>query len=164
MVRTPTNINRETRIRPMVEGDAEVVAELATELGFPNEIEAIHRRIRPIGQTDLLLVVADASDKPVGFIQAHRVCIIEVGFRVEILGLVVSSSARRKGIARMLIGEVELWAQKIGAEVVSVRSNTKRAEAHLFYPAMGYKQIKTQAVYEKRPGGRESKKLEESEK
>jgi len=52
----------------------------------------------------------------------------------------------------LLIEEVELWARKIGAEVVSVRSNTKRAEAHSFYPAMGYKQIKTQAVYEKRTG------------
>ena len=137
----------------MVEADAEVVAELATELGYPNEIEAMRRRIRPIGEADLLLVATDGSDKPVGFIQAHRVCIIEVGFRVEILGLVVSSIARRKGIARMLIGEVELWAKKMGgAEVVSVRSNAKRAEAHLFYPAMGYKQIKTQAVYEKRTG------------
>ena len=133
----------------MVEPDAEVVAKLATELGYPNEIETLRRRIRPIGETDLLLVAVDARDKPVGFIQAHRVCIIEVGFRVEILGLVVSSTARRKGIARLLIEEVELWARKIGAEVVSVRSNTKRAEAHLFYPAMGYKQIKTQAVYEK---------------
>jgi GNAT superfamily N-acetyltransferase len=148
-------MNRETRIRPMIEADAEVVAELATELGYPNEIKAIRRRIRPIGETDLLLVAVDASDKPVGFIQAHRVSIIEVGFRVEILGLVASSTARRKGIARALIEEVELWAQKIGAEVVSVRSNTKRAEAHLFYPAMGYKQIKTQAVYEKRIGGSE---------
>ena len=134
----------------MLEADAEVAAELATELGYPNEVETLRRRIRPIGKTDLLLVAADGSDEPVGFIQAHCVCIIEVGFRVEILGLVVSSAARRKGIARALIGEVELWANKIGAEVVSVRSNTKRAEAHFFYPALGYKQIKTQAVYEKR--------------
>ena len=100
----------------MVEADAEVVAELATQLGYPNEIEAIHRRICPIGEVDLLLVAADGSDRPVGFIQAHRVCIIEVGLRVEILGLVVSSTARRKGIARTLIEEVELWAKKIGAE------------------------------------------------
>jgi GNAT superfamily N-acetyltransferase len=133
----------------MVEADAEVVAELAMQLGYPNEIEAIRGRIWPIGNADLLLVAADTNDKPVGFIQAHRVCIIEVGSRVEILGLVVSSTARRNGIARTLVGEVELWAKKTGAEVVSVRSNTKRAEAHFFYPAMGYKQIKTQAVYEK---------------
>jgi GNAT superfamily N-acetyltransferase len=133
----------------MIDADAEAVATLARELGYPNEIEAIRGRIRAIGESDLLLVALDASDKAVGFIQGHCVCIIEVGFRVEILGLVVSSSTRRSGIGRRLIAEVENWASKIGAEVVSVRSNTKRIEAHLFYPAMGYKQIKTQAVYEK---------------
>ena len=133
----------------MVEADAEVVAELAAELGYPNEIEAIRRRIRPIGDADLLLVATDPNDRAMGFIQAHRVCIIEAGIRVEILGLVVSSKARRMGIARRLISEVELWARKIGSDLVSVRSNTQRAEAHIFYPAMGYKKIKTQAVYEK---------------
>jgi GNAT superfamily N-acetyltransferase len=133
----------------MIEADAEAVTALAAELGYANEIEAIRRRIRPIGRSDLLLVAVDASDHPVGFIHAHRVCIIEVGSRVEILGLVVSSTARRKGIAQRLVEEVESWANSIGVETVSVRSNIKRTEAHLFYPAMGYKKIKTQAVYEK---------------
>ena len=88
------------RIRRMAAKDAEVVATLAGELGYPNEVEAIRTRIRAIGESDLLLVAVDATDRPVGFIQAHRVCVIEVGFRVEILGLVVLSSARRSGIAR----------------------------------------------------------------
>jgi len=133
----------------MAETDAEVVAMLAGELGYPNQVEMIRARVRAIGESDLLLVAMDANDKAVGFIQAHRVCIIEVGLRVEILGLVVSSSARRSGIGRRLIAEVERWATNIGAEAVSVRSNTKRIEAHIFYPALRYKKIKTQAVYEK---------------
>jgi GNAT superfamily N-acetyltransferase len=137
------------RIRRMTETDAEVVATLARELGYPNEIESIRERIRAISDLDLLLVAVDAMDRPIGFIQAHRVCIIEVGFRVEILGLVVSSSARRSGIGRRLIDEAERWAKHIGAEAISVRSNTKRTEAHVFYPALGYTKIKTQAVYEK---------------
>jgi GNAT superfamily N-acetyltransferase len=139
------------RIRRMAETDAEVVATLARELGYPNEVESIRERIRAISRSDLdlLLVAADATDRPTGFIQAHRVCIIEVGFRVEILGLVVSSSARRSGIGRRLIDEAERWAKHIGAEAISVRSNTKRTEAHVFYPALGYTKIKTQAVYEK---------------
>jgi len=131
------------------EADAETAATLAGELGYPNEGEMIRARVRAIGEADLLLVAVDASDKAVGFIQAHRVCIIEVGFQVEILGLVVSSSARRSGIGQRLIEEAERWAKRIGAEVVSVRSNTKRIEAHTFYPALGYKKIKTQALYEK---------------
>jgi GNAT superfamily N-acetyltransferase len=129
--------------------DAEVVATLAGELGYPNEVEPIRARIRAIGESDLLLVAVDTGDNAIGFIHAHRVCIIEVGLRVEILGLVVSSSARRSGIARGLIEEAERWAKNIGAEAISVRSNTKRIEAHLFYPALGYRKIKTQAVYEK---------------
>ena len=133
----------------MAETDAEVVAALAAELGYPSETEAIRVRIRAIGESDLLLVAVDTGDKAIGFIQAHRVCIIEVGLRVEILGLVVSSSARRSGIARRLIEEAETWAKNIGADAISVRSNTNRIEAHLFYPALGYKKIKTQAVYEK---------------
>jgi len=133
----------------MAEADAEVVVTLAGELGYPNETEAIRVRIRAIGESDLLLVAVDAGDRAIGFIQAHRVCIIEVGFRVEILGLIVSSSARRSGIARGLIEEAEAWAKSIDADAISVRSNTKRIEAHLFYPALGYKKIKTQAAYEK---------------
>jgi predicted N-acetyltransferase YhbS len=135
----------------MAETDAEVVATLASKLGYPNEVESIRERIRAISQSDLdlLLVAVDSPDRPIGFIQAHRVCIIEVGFRVEILGLVVSSSARRGGIGRGLIDEAERWAKHIGAEAVSVRSSTKRTEAHLFYPALGYAKIKTQAVYAK---------------
>ena len=137
------------RIRRMAETDAEVVVTLAGELGYPNEVEAIRARVRKLGESDLLLVAVDMNDKPVGFIQAHRVCIIELGFRVEILGLVVSSSARRSGIGRRLIAEAERWAKSNGAEAVSVRSSTRRIEAHIFYPALGYKKIKTQAVYEK---------------
>ncbi len=133
----------------MAEMDADVVAKLAGELGYLNETKAIRARLRAIGESDLLLVAVDAGDKAIGFIQAHRVCIIEVGFRVEILGLVVSSSSRRSGIARRLIEEAESWAKNIGAEAISVRSNTKRIEAHLFYPALGYRKMKTQAVYEK---------------
>ena len=97
------------RIRRMAETDAEVVATLARELGYPSEIESIRERIRAISRSDLdlLLVAVDATDRPIGFIQAHRVCIIEVGFRVEILGLIVSSSARRSGIGRRLIDEAE---------------------------------------------------------
>jgi GNAT superfamily N-acetyltransferase len=129
--------------------DAEVVATLAGQLGYPNEVEPIRARIRAIRESDLLLVAVDTGDNAIGFIQAHRVCIIEVGFRVEILGLVVSSSARRSGIARGLIEEAERWAKNIGAEAIAVRSNTERIEAHLFYPALGYRKIKTQAVYKK---------------
>ena len=51
----------------MAETDAEVVAALATELGYPSETEAIGVRIRAIGESNLLLVAVDAGDKAIGF-------------------------------------------------------------------------------------------------
>ena len=136
-------------IRLMLESDAAAVTALAIELGYPNSIEDIKRRIKTINASDLLLVAVDTTNRVVGFIQAHQVWIIEVGFRVEILGLVVSKAARRRGVGQQLIIEVEAWAKRNGAPAITVRSNTQRAESHIFYPAMGYKKIKTQAVYEK---------------
>ncbi len=137
------------RIRPMIASDAQAVAELTAELGYPNGAQPIRERMAIILQSNLLLVAVDATDKPIAFIQANRSCIIEVGFRAEIVGLVVSARARRKGIGQRLIAEVERWAEEIGGKAVVVRSNTRRAESHIFYPAMGYSAIKTQAVYEK---------------
>ena len=124
----------------MSEADDAVVAELAAELGYPNQPRALHSRIRAVTE----------DDYPIAFIQANRICIIEVGFQVEILGLVVSAATRRSGIGRRLIAEVERWAEEVGAEAIVVRSNTKRKGSHIFYPAMGYTATKTQAVYEKR--------------
>ncbi len=69
---------------------------------------------------------------------------------MEILGLIVSAAARREGVGRKLLAQVESWAKEVGAGAVVVRSNSKREESHVFYPAMGYQAIKTQAVYEKR--------------
>jgi GNAT superfamily N-acetyltransferase len=139
------------KIRPMACNDAMAVTELAAELGYPNEVQDIERRINVISNSDLLLVAVDSEDKIIGFIQGHRVWIMEVGFRVEILGLVVSQTARRRGVARKLIAEIERWAENDGAEIISVRTNTKRTESHLFYRALGFTAIKTQSVYEKRP-------------
>src|SRR3954452_15327014 len=139
-------IGGEVGVRPMREDDAKIVAELAAQLGYPSDPDAIRERIRAIGGSALLLVAVNAADEPLGFIQANDICIIEIGTRVEILGLVVSSQARRSGVGRRLIAEAERWAGEIGADAVVVRSNTQRIEAHDFYPAMGYKLIKTQAA------------------
>ena len=140
------------QIRRMSATDAEAVAELAGELGYPCTSAEIKKRMEAISEKDLLLVAINSADKPVGFIQANRIWIIEVGYMVEIVGLVVSATARRAGIGRRLIAEVESWAKSVGAPRVIVRSNTKRTESHRFYPALGYNLIKTQAVYEKQLG------------
>lgn len=134
-------------IRRMTDSDAEVVAELSGELGYPSDAEAIRRRLRAVDPADLVLVAVGENGEPLGFIHASTVHSVEADPRVHILGLVVSSAARRTGLARRLITEVEQWAATTDAVAVVVRSNTARCEAHDFYPAVGYTKVKTQAVY-----------------
>jgi len=48
-----------------------------------------------------------------------------------------------------LVERAEQWAQELGAQTLVVRSNTQRTESHRFYPALGFSNTKTQAVYRK---------------
>jgi len=138
-------------IRRATERDADAVARLACHLGYPADTDTMRNRIRTVAASsgDLLLVAADSSDTAIGWLHAHAAQLIESGFRVEILGLVVSPVARRAGIGRALVAESERWAAGIGAEAVVVRSNVQREESHAFYPALGYHVTKTQLVYRK---------------
>jgi GNAT superfamily N-acetyltransferase len=138
-------------VRPATEDDADAIARLACDLGYPVDPDAMRLRIQAVSASpaDSLFVAADSSNTPVGWLQAHSAHVIESGFRVEILGLVVSPTVRRAGIGRALVAEAERWATSIGAEAVVVRSNVKRIESHAFYPALGYNSTKTQFVYRK---------------
>jgi ribosomal protein S18 acetylase RimI-like enzyme len=137
-------------IRRMNEADAQAVAQLSTELGYPSEPEAVRRRFRLVDPADFLVVAVDDADVPLGFIHGRMTRTVEADSRVHIIGLVVSLQARRSGVGRRLVGEVERWAATTDAEMVVVKSNTARGEAHEFYPAVGYERLKTQAVYVKR--------------
>lgn len=137
-------------IRRMTEADAEAVAQLSGELGYPSNREAVRRRIQAVDPADLLIVAVNEVDLPIGFIQGRMTRTVEAEARVHIVGLVVSSKVRRAGVGRRLIAEVERWAATTDAEMVVVKSNTARGDAHDFYPAVGYEKLKTQAVHMKR--------------
>jgi GNAT superfamily N-acetyltransferase len=139
-------------IRKATVEDAFAIAELASELGYPATHDAMCQRLVAIlGKSDHLILVAIYNDKTLAaWIQAHSADFIESGLRVDIVGLVVAQTMRRRGIGRLLVGQVEQWAAAINCDVVAVRSNIKRVESHLFYPALGYQSVKTQLAYRKR--------------
>ena len=139
-------------IRAARETDAARIGQLAGELGYPLSAEVALERMRAIAgaPTELLLVACDNSDQAVGWLQAHAWNVIVLGFRVDILGLVVAGTHRRRGIARELMNEAERWAKSIGAETINLRSNVQRSESHSFYPALGYEAVKTQTAYRKK--------------
>lgn len=137
-------------IRRMSEVDAEAVAQLLGELGYPSGADAVRGRLRAIDPADFVVVAVSAADVVIGFIHGRISRTLEAEARVLIVALVVSSQARGAGVGRRLIAEFERWAATTDAEAIVVRSNTARGEAHDFYPAAGYEKVKTQAVYLKR--------------
>jgi GNAT superfamily N-acetyltransferase len=142
------------KVRAAKLGDASSIARLSRELGYPAEVKVVRERLRAVlGSGDQRVVVAATRRGSLcGWLQAHCSVAVESGLRVEIVGLVVSESMRRRGVGRCLVAVAETWATEISAETVVVRSNAKRVESHAFYPALGYIPFKTQVVYRKRMG------------
>lgn len=136
-------------IRSATATDADAIASLAGELGYPVTGEVMRERLAVATQDahQLAVVAVAEGDIPVGWLQAQFSCVLDAGRRVEILGLVVSARVRRSGAGRALVEAAERWAQRLGAETIVVRSRIERTESHRFYPALGYRETKTQKVY-----------------
>src|SRR4051812_8104316 len=75
-------------VRRATEHDANAIAGLACDLGYPADTDTMRGRIRAVSESlvDSLFVAADSSAIPVGWLHAHSAQLIESGFRVEILG------------------------------------------------------------------------------
>jgi N-acetylglutamate synthase-like GNAT family acetyltransferase len=125
----------EFKIRAAKPADAEAIAHLSRELGYPAELKTIRERLRRIlGRDDQRVVVAEVPNGGVcGWLQAHSSVAVESGLRVEIVGLIVSEKMRRRGVGRSLVAQ----------------SNAKRVESKVFYPSLGFLPSKTQVVYRK---------------
>jgi len=139
-------------IRIAVPPDASRLAELSAELGYPASSTEITGRLERLldRENETVLVCALPSGQVVGWLHASEQELLESGRRCEILGLVVDSEHRSRGVGRRLVLAVEQWAAGRGIEQMAVRSNVARAESHPFYQRLGYVRAKTQHAYRKR--------------
>jgi GNAT superfamily N-acetyltransferase len=134
--------------------DAEEVAHLAGQLGYPSTAHEIATRFRSLrlGEEGAAYVAQARNAGLLGWIHVEERQLIESDPFAEITGLVVDSEARRTGIGRALVEEAERWAAGRGLPQVRVRSNTARDLARPFYERMGYTVSKTQYVLRKSVG------------
>ena len=128
--------------------DAESIASFSDELGHIVDTDVMARRIADLNDhDDNHIVVAEVDKQISGWIQVHACEFLVSGFRSEIVGLVVDSKFRRRGIGRLLVENAIKWSTEHGASLMVVRSNVVRKESHEFYPSVGFELFKTQAVY-----------------
>jgi GNAT superfamily N-acetyltransferase len=130
--------------------DAEPVAELAAQLGYPTPPEQMRRRLAQVLQAeDHAVYVAELDGQVVGWIHVCARPLVQVDRAAEIEGLVVDEDLRGRGIGRLLVRQIERWARERGCGTVYVRSNAVRKGAHAFYARMGYEHIKTSLTFHK---------------
>lgn len=133
--------------------DADGIAWLSAELGYPNTAADIAARLKKLLDlpTHAVFVLCD-DDGLRGFAAAEHRLLLESGERVDIVGLVVEEAWRRCGGGSALLTAAELWAMKRGVPHLQVRSNVQREQSHPFFDALGYARSKTQHAYVKQLG------------
>jgi GNAT superfamily N-acetyltransferase len=136
------------RARP---SDADKLAELAGELGYPTTAKEIRQRLgrlKPAARHAVFVADIPGSGV-VGWIHVSQNHLLESPVRAEVNGLVVSGSARSQGAGKLLLRAAEEWAQKHKCTGVNLRSNVLRERAHRFYEREGYEHYKTQKAFRK---------------
>jgi GNAT superfamily N-acetyltransferase len=140
----------DAQIRPVDVADAEAVAELSGELGYPVSVAAMEERILAYALlTDRVVLVACRDGAVIGWIDVGIVHHLQVDPSGEIGGLVVSHACRSQGLGAKLVSRAEEWIKDRGITRVVVRSNIAREAAHRFYLREGYERTKTSAVFSK---------------
>jgi predicted N-acetyltransferase YhbS len=140
-------------ILPISVDDAEAVAQLSGELGYPTDAACMAQRIADVisaaGQTAF---VAHMVPEVVGWIEVSISFHLQSEPHALIGGLVVRSDVRSLGIGAALCDRAEEWARDQEMKIIRVRSQIARLNAHKFYERQGYRQTKSSAVFEKALG------------
>ncbi|HSH39333.1 MAG TPA: GNAT family N-acetyltransferase [Chthoniobacterales bacterium] len=140
----------EITLRRATAADAPAITILSEELGYPLAEDVVRSRMAHLAVLpEHAIIVAELEATVCGWVHVHAHRSLVSGERADVFGLVVSRDVRRRGIGRILMAEAERWARDRGLDLMVLRSNVQRPESHAFYPAIGYEQFRTQAVYRK---------------
>jgi len=120
--------------------DADDVAALLSEMGYPCETRDAAQRIGTILANDRqALVVARVDGVVRGLIALDFMYYLPLDTTTcRITALVVSAEAQGRGLGRQLLREAERRARAAGAARLELTSGSQRVDAHEFYKACGY--------------------------
>jgi GNAT superfamily N-acetyltransferase len=135
-------------IRPARLSDAAIIAELATQLGYPTRPEEAEPRLRDVtSRPENAILVAESEGMVMGWIHVAASHHVETECFAAILALVVDQEHRSGGIGALLVEAAEDWGAKNGFATLRVRSNVVRERTHAFYERLGFERVKSQVVF-----------------
>lgn len=154
MTRAPTEIS----IRNARPDDADAIARLSGELGYPTTAPDARRRLFDIKTSDnhAVMVAEDEPGSVVGWMHVFRSPRLGGEPFAELGGLVVTEALRGHGIGSRLVAEAERWASNRELATLRIRTRTTRNDARLFYEDLGFFLTKTQVVFERQLDGRKA--------
>ncbi len=126
-------------IRPAEAGDAEAIASLLGELGYPQTPEQVRGRLEELaGFPSTRVLVAINGSNVVGVGTLNFIPLLHQQEKIaRVSALAVTESHRGKGVGHELMRAFENIAREAGCPRLEVTSNLRRAGAHGFYVRMG---------------------------
>jgi GNAT superfamily N-acetyltransferase len=128
-------------IRDASSADAESLARLCTQLGYPAEPDIMPARLaRLTSDRNARCLVALVGGDVAGFATVHlRYTMNHEAPIAQLTLLVVDEQHRTHGIGRRLVDASEEWARSRGAKRFVVTTALQRADAHAFYEKLEFK-------------------------
>jgi ribosomal protein S18 acetylase RimI-like enzyme len=127
-------------LRAAREADAEQVASLMTELGYPSTTASAKDRLdRALQSKTSCCLVAENADEVIGLMSAELITYFPTGTTIcRVTSLVVATRHRRHGIGDMLMAAAAEFAREHECSGIEVTSAERRVEAHRFYERLGF--------------------------
>lgn len=131
--------DQQTTVRPATADDAERIAGLFTDEGYPSGPSDIVDRLERFASEHSRVIVAENGGEVLGFIAVHALPRFEHSDRIlRIMALVVDPGVRERGIGRLLMEEAERLGREVGAAFAEVTAGHHRPDARRLYEDLGY--------------------------
>lgn len=136
--KTSSFVIEEMQIRQANEFDADALALLVEELGYPTKASQARTRLLDINRAGDAVLVAVYESKVIGMIVLHRTRFLHREPDGRIATLVVFDKYRSCGIGARLVEAAEAIFREWGCQRIEVSSGAQREAAHKFYRREGY--------------------------